>query len=110
AHIPLPSPPSGLRRPASSLVARLAGGGVFRRRKNRSLLAWGRPWRTHSGGVLLASLPEQRKGGLARRRNPLCSTDCAAGKSRMKAAASPPPKGFAGSNWQSVASDFKRPD
>ena len=56
------------------------------------------------GGVLLASLPEQRKGGLARRRNPLCSTDCAAGKSRIKAAASPPSEGFAiGNQWRGIS-------
>src|ERR1700756_4548005 len=35
----------------------------FSRRKDRSPPAWGRPETTHSGGVLLASLPELRKGG-----------------------------------------------
>jgi mono/diheme cytochrome c family protein len=29
--------------------------------------AWGRPGTTHSGGVLLAPLPEQRKGGFGAR-------------------------------------------
>ena len=39
----------------------------FRRRKDRSPPAWGRPGATHSGGVLLAPLPELRKGGFEAR-------------------------------------------
>src|SRR6516162_975802 len=52
------------RRPASGtpLQARWRAG--FWRRKDRSPPAWGRPGTTRSGGVLLAPLPEQRKGGL----------------------------------------------
>jgi len=36
----------------------------FRRRKDCSPPTWGRFGTTHSGGVLLAPLPEQRKSGL----------------------------------------------
>lgn len=54
--------PSALQtaRVSPSLTIRRTG---FRRRKDRSPPAWGRPGTTHSGGVLLAPLPEQRKGG-----------------------------------------------
>jgi hypothetical protein len=51
-------------RPPTSGAPRQAGWRAgFRRRKDRSPPAWGRPETTHSGGVLLASLPELRKGG-----------------------------------------------
>jgi urease accessory protein len=52
-----------------TLSGRLAGAG-FRRRQDRAPPAWGRPGTTHSGGVLLASLPEQRKGSLQSRHTP----------------------------------------
>lgn len=59
------------RPPASgSLPASWRAG--FRRRKDRSPPAWGRPGTMHSGGVLLAPLPEQRKGGLDEPTYPAC--------------------------------------